>query len=218
MSALWDAFALITEDSPPFAQSEECVRERAYASIALYEQNGRQGAAPFCAQAMACGAKKLYVPSLDVTDKALDELIAYTLENDVWLWVRCSPTLEDAGKIDSRFGKSAVMLLHECGLLERATVVGGAYLDKDDLSLMAQESVTLVLLPSFDAGYGNGIPPVCAALDKGVRVRLGSGDGVYNPARDMEGEKKLLRLLASAQMNKRDAVSEEAAEEMILMP
>lgn len=161
---------------------------------------------PFCDEAVKAHSKQLYIPSLDLPDATIDALIDYALTENAKLFVRCASTLEEAGRMDSRFGKSDVMLLYSFGLLDTSTVVGGAYLDKDDLALMAQQNVPLCVLPSEDAGYGRGIAPVCAALDKGVAVRLGTGDGVYNPTRSVLYEAKVLRLLVSAQMNRRDAV------------
>lgn len=188
----------------------DCERIAAFSSFADYAANKaayKQIYAPFCNEATENKAKTLFLPSLDLPDKALDSVIEYSLENDTRLAVICNRTLTEAGVIDSRFGKSPVMLLHEFGLLEKCTVLSGIYLDKDDLSLMAQECVPLVVFPSSDAGSGYGIAPVCAAINCGVKVRIGSGDGAYNPSRSPIKEGALLRLLVSANMNKRDAVS-----------
>ncbi|MDE7395891.1 MAG: hypothetical protein K2M95_07220 [Clostridiales bacterium] len=162
---------------------------------------------PFDEDAMRLGCKNLFLPSLDIPDKTLDSLIEYALENGARVTAVCSATLEEAGIIDSRFGKSPVMLLHECGLLVGCTVVGGVYLDKDDLALMAQENVPLVVRPSFDAGYGHGVAPVIAALKAGVKVSLGTADGVYNKDHSVLAEAAYLRLLTAAQLNRRDALS-----------
>ena len=169
---------------------------------------------PFGEEAMRQGAKRLYVPTLDLPEPTLDALIEYALEKDAQILAECSATLEEAGKIDSRFGKSPVMLLYECGLLDRCTVVGGVYLDKDDLALMAQEGIPLVVRPSFDAGYGRGVAPVVAALKAGLEVRLGTADGAYNRAHSVLSEAVYLRLLVSAQLNKKDALPLEALAKM----
>lgn len=141
--------------------------------------------APFCDKSISAGAKRLYVPSLDMPDKQIDGLIDYVLSSDARLAVTCSQTLESAGRIDARFARSPVMLLYEFGLLERTAVISGVFLDKDDLALMAQERVPLVVLPSHDAGYGHGVAPICAATERGVRVFVGTGDGAHNPNRNV---------------------------------
>ena len=163
--------------------------------------------APFCDKSVSAGAKRLYVPSLDMPDKQIDGLIDYVLSSDARLAVTCSQTLESAGRIDARFARSPVMLLYEFGLLERTAVISGVFLDKDDLALMAQERVPLVVLPSHDAGYGHGVAPICAATERGVRVFVGTGDGAHNPNRNVIYEAAVLGLLVSAQMNRQNAVS-----------
>ncbi len=172
--------------------------------------------APFCDKSVSAGAKRLYVPSLDMPDKQIDGLIDYVLSSDARLAVTCSQTLESAGRIDARFARSPVMLLYEFGLLERTAVISGVFLDKDDLALMAQERVPLVVLPSHDAGYGHGVAPICAATERGVRVFVGTGDGSHNPNRNVIYEAAVLGLLVSAQMNRQNAVSARELAKMCL--
>ncbi len=172
--------------------------------------------APFCDKSVSAGAKRLYVPSLDMPDKQIDGLIDYVLSSGARLAVTCSQTLESAGRIDARFARSPVMLLYEFGLLERTAVISGVFLDKDDLALMAQERVPLVVLPSHDAGYGHGVAPICAATERGVRVFVGTGDGSHNPNRNVIYEAAVLGLLVSAQMNRQNAVSARELAKMCL--
>ena len=206
---LHDAFCLIK--SPHAVVDSDTVRTFVCDDYAVYAKlcGEIEGIyAPLSSEAIENRDELLYVPSLDLPDNKIDELIDYTLSSSkVKLLVKCSQDLTEAGIIDSRFGKSPVMLLHEFGLSERSTVVSGVYLDKDDLSLMAQENIPLVLLPSFDAGCGFGVAPLSAALERGVKVWLGTADGSYNTNRSVAFEAKFLRLAVSAVMNRRDAVS-----------
>ena len=207
MKGIADAFALAGDGNAAAPRGEDDIV--AFASFDAYAAHATDGRAyaPYCAEAVECGAPRLYVPTLHLPDKALDTLIDYALTKRAHLLVSCSQTLCEAGQIDARFGKSPVMALHEFGLLGQSTVISGVYLDKEDLALMAQEGVQLTVLPSHDAGYGNGVAPVCAALRAGVRVRIGSGDGKYNARRDILREAALLRLLVSVQLNKQNALS-----------
>lgn len=207
---VFDSFVLINSGFEPDGATEykiaACENFIDYAALSARCGNVY---APFCNDAIKAGIKKIYVPTLDLPDKTLDKLIEYSFESDAELAVSCASDLEETGIIDSRFGKSPVMLLHEFGLLDKSVIISGVYLDKDDLSLMAQQNVPLVVLPSSDAGAGHGVAPVCAALDKGVIVRLGSGDGTYNVTHSVLYEAAVLRLLVSAQMNRADAVNPE---------
>lgn len=157
--------------------------------------------------AIESGAKKLYVPSLDIPDKDIDKLIDYSLSVGAELLAVCGSSLTEMGIIDARFGKSPVMLLHEFGLLGQSRIISGVYLDKDDLALMSQEGVSLTVLPTSDAGCGNGIAPVCAAVKCGVTVRIGTGSGLYNRTRNVIQEAAFLRIALSAQLNKKDAIT-----------
>lgn len=213
-----DAFAAAGEDEETITVAD-CIQTRVYPSLAAaaqYEGESDASYVAFSPEAVQSGAKRLYVPSLDMPDPALDTLIEYTLENEIMLKVACGRTLEETGRIDTRFGKSPVMLLHAFGLLPYSEVVSGVYLDKDDLSLMAQECVPLIALPTTDAGRGNGVAPVSAALARGVRVRLGTGDGMFNRKRSVLCEAAALRILAAVQLNRQNAVSARELAKMCL--
>lgn len=123
--------------------------------------------------------------------------------------VRTAYDLEETGIIEARYKLSPVMLLHRLGVLEYCTIAGGVCLDNDDLDLMAQENVPLIVLPTADAGYGYGFAPVCAALKRGVRVGVGTFDGKYNKARDIEKEAEFLMLTANAEMRTENALTPE---------
>lgn len=208
MSAvLIDGFCI---GSVPQTEGEPCVRTL----VCEGREAPQEAFLPFGEDAVSRGVKRLYLPTLDLSDARLDALIEYALEQGAQILAECSTTLEEAGKIDSRFGKSPVMFLHECGILHCCTVVGGVYLDKDDLALMAQERVPLVVRPSFDAGNGRGVAPVTAAHKAGVEVRLGTADGTFNRAHSVILEAAYLRLLTAAQLNKKDALPLEVLSRM----
>ena len=204
-----DAFALISGERAE-ANLADCERTLSCADCgeaARITPENRNMFVPFCKEAISSGATKLYLPTLDLPNKTFDLLIEYALDTGAELAARCGSDLTETGIIDSRFGKSPVMLLHEFGLLSQTRLIGGVYLDKDDLALMAQEGVSLTVLPSTDAGEGNGIAPVCAALNAGVKTRIGTGSGAFNFKRSIIFEAVFLRIAVSAQMNKREAVS-----------
>lgn len=213
-----DAFALIADGMPP-QRDATCERICVYPSCAAQPDARPENDTVYVAfgeAAMQADARNLYVPSLYLPDEQIEALIEYTLQRDARLLVSCAHTLEEAGTFDNRFGKSEVMALYDFGLLSHSSIVSGVYLDKDDLSLMAQESVSLTVLPTQDAGYGNGISPVAAAYARGVTMHIGTGDGAFNRTRNVLYEASVLRLLASAQMNKKDVVPTEVLAKMCL--
>lgn len=149
---------------------------------------------------------KICLGSLMLSDKIIDEVIAYTLKTGAAFMAVAARTLTEVGKCDARFHLSPVMLLHKLGLLKNAKIVGGVYLDNDDVDLMVQENATLILTPSHDAGYGNGIPNAVSYLKRGLKIALGSGDNRFNKNRGIEFEAEILQLLSSASLNTPSAI------------
>ncbi len=149
----------------------------------------------------------IYIHSM-LDDDLLNDACDYILNNGVHAIVRAAYDLTEAGLIEARHKLSPIMLLHKYGVLDRCTIAGGVCLDNDDLDLMAQEGVPLVVLPTYSAGSGHGYAPVCAAVARGIRVGIGTFDGAYNPAADIDGEIRFLNLTANAAMSKEGALSQ----------
>lgn len=148
----------------------------------------------------------IYIPSM-LDDDLLNDACDYILNNGAKAVVRAAYDLTETGLIEARHKLSPIMLLHKYGVLNSCTIAGGVCLDNDDLDLMAQEGVPLVVLPTYSAGSGHGYAPVCAAIARGIRVGIGTFDGVYNPVADLDGEIRFLSLTANAAMSKENALS-----------
>lgn len=149
----------------------------------------------------------IYIDSL-LDDEILENACDYLVSSRARAIVRAEYNLEETGIIEAKYKLSPVMLLHRLGVLEYCTIASGVCLDNDDLDLMAQEDVGLILLPTADAGYGNGFAPVCAAVRRGIRVGIGTYDGKYNPSADIKREAEFLRLAANAKMSRENALSD----------
>lgn len=149
----------------------------------------------------------IYIPSLLDEDNA-ESAFDYMLSFGARAVVRTAYDLEESGIIEAKYRLSPIMLLHKIGVLDKCTIAGGVCLDNDDLDLMAQEGTPLVLLPTADAGYGHGYAPVCAAIRRGVRVGIGTYDGIYNKKHDLKYEIEFLKLTANAEMRTENALSQ----------
>ncbi len=134
----------------------------------------------------------VFLPSLE-DEETVDACVEHKFETNGKIMIFACSDLYGAGLIESRYKLSPIMLLHKLGLLGGSTVVGGNYLDRDDLELMAQEGASLVLLPSYSMGYGLGAPQASFCL-KYVKCALGTADCKYNPSGDLLLESYLLRL------------------------
>ena len=158
--------------------------------------------APFCDGAIG----NIYLTDMldeDAFMSACDHLIS----SDVRAVVRTAYELNETGMIEAKYKLSPIMLLHKMGVLDKCTIAGGVCLDNDDLDLMAQEGVALIITPTASAGYGHGYAPVCAALRRGICVGVGTFDGKYNPAHELDRELEFLRLTANAEMRVENALS-----------
>ena len=139
----------------------------------------------------------------DVFTAACDHII----NSGVRAIVRTAYDLNEAGIIEAKYKLSPIMLLHKMGVLGSCTIAGGVCLDNDDLDLMAQEGVGLIVTPIASAAYGHGFAPVCAALRRGIKVGVGTFDGKYNKAHDIDRELEFLMLTANAEMRTEHALS-----------
>lgn len=148
---------------------------------------------------------KLYLPSLTV-DKTVDAVIEHVLGKGASLITAAAYSLDEIGAIEARFHLTPVQLLHKLGLLENTTIVGGVYLDRDDVDLMRQENARLVLCPTCAMGYGYGIAHLRALLGK-IPLAVGSGDNAFNASGNMLEELKALYLSACADMRQSGVVS-----------
>lgn len=152
--------------------------------------------------------KDIYITSLMIDNEIIDKCIEHVYKTNSKLLVCCSKTLYENGYFDSKYNLSPIMMLDKLGLLEKSTIVSGVYLDNDDVDLMVQNNIELVLTPSIDAGYGNGIANVVSYIKRGLKVRLGTGDNRFNKNGDMMLESQILSLLVSGVMCKKDSISQ----------
>lgn len=157
----------------------------------------------------ALDGRKICLSSITLPDSDINALIEYILSTKAEFMAVCSRRLEEVGEIEARFHLSPVMLLNKLGLLENCTIIGGVYLDNDDIDLMIQQNARLVLTPSFDSGYGNGIANAVSYIKRGLKINLGTGDNVFNSNADILFEARLLELFSNGMMCSKDVIEPE---------
>lgn len=177
--------------------SEDCSR------INYVGGNSVEGCNLFTDVRNSIAIKNIYISDImdeEQADKAIDLMPRKLMLN-------LSMTLYDVGICDKKYGRTPIGLAHSYGLLNNGYVCGCNYVDKDDIDLMVQSNATAVLLPSYSMGNGFGVPPLRMMLSRGLLVRLGSADNVYNIKADMAFEAELLRLAVCADLKTQDAVT-----------
>lgn len=160
--------------------------------------------------------KRLYLSDIRAGDNIIDDVTRRVLEGKSELIVRAASDLDEVGYFDARCSLSPIMLLHKLGLLECVrAVVGGVYLDRDDVDLMVQCGCPLILTPSYDMGKGHGIADAVMYVKRGLKIGLGSEDCSYNESGDACAEARLLRLCMNALMHDENALSDSQLNEML---
>ena len=153
-----------------------------------------------------CDYPRLFLPVL--TDDNLTDAVAdAVLSGKATAICAAGYSLDESGAVDVRFRLSPVQLLHKLGLLDGGTIVGGVYLDRDDVDLMAQCDAKLILCPTSSMGHGFGVPHYPAYIRK-LEVTLGSGDNCFNRGGDMLAEARALVLGCNSEMRDEKAVDQ----------
>ena len=148
----------------------------------------------------------LFVPSLLLKEKTIDNVIEFTLVNDAKLIILAAYNLQEAGKIDATFNLTPIQLLHKVGILQNCMIAGGAALLNEDLDLLAQENVPLILTPTFSAGNGYGFMPIKPALNRNIKLHVGTADNEYNKNASFDKELEFLYLSTCANLNTKNAI------------
>lgn len=96
----------------------------------------------------------------------------------------------------TRFGKSEIAVLHECGVLTgRTQIVHVIWVSGDDIEIIAESGVAVVQCPSSNVRLLDGVTPVTAMRGKGIPVSLGGDGAASSGAYDLLVEGRLAALL-----------------------
>ena len=143
-------------------------------------------------------------------ESLLNAVIDAAYESKPQIIIAASYDLTETGRVQAREGVSPVQLLHREGILDKCIVVGGNYLDRDDVELMQMCGTPLVLCVTSSMGHGFGMPHAVALKNK-LNLSLGSGDNAYNRSGDMLAEARAFVLGSNLEMRSPSSVSPEFA-------
>ncbi|MCD7060721.1 guanine deaminase [Pelagibacterium xiamenense] len=114
-----------------------------------------------------------FVPSC--TDAALEGLGAIARETGCHVQTHCSESDWAHGHVLERMGKSDTATLDGYGLLARRSVLAHAnFMSEDDFDLMVQSGASIAHCALSNAYFAGAVFPLKRALEKGVRVGLGT--------------------------------------------
>lgn len=114
-----------------------------------------------------------FIPSC--TDEALVELGRLAAETGCHVQTHCSESDWEHGHVLARHGMTDTASLDRFGLMTRRTVLAHSnFITDPDMTLIAARGAGVAHCPLSNAYFANSVFPLRAALEKGVRVGLGS--------------------------------------------
>jgi guanine deaminase len=132
--------------------------------------NGHPGNAHGLVQAVVTPR---FIPSC--SDALLEGLGAIARDSGAAVQTHCSESDWQHGYARTRFGTSDAAVLDRFGLLTRRSVLGHAnLLSPADMALVAARGSGVAHCPLSNVYFSNAVFPLRAALDRGVRVGLGT--------------------------------------------
>ena len=114
-----------------------------------------------------------FIPSC--TDPLLEGLGMLAGESACPVQTHCSESDWQHGFVLERYGRSDTRSLHAFGLLPHGTILAhGNFLGDEDMEVIGQAGAGVAHCPLSNYYFSNAVFPLRAALDRGVRVGLGT--------------------------------------------
>ena len=150
-----------------------------------------------------------------VSDESLAKVLTYADELHVPMVMHVHETENEINEALSQHGERPLSRLHNLGLLNpRLMAVHMTQLSEDEISLCAQQGISVVHCPESNMKLASGCCPVAELLDSGTNVCLGTDSTASNNDLDMLGEMRSASLLAKVTSKKADALPAWQALEM----
>jgi len=117
---------------------------------------------------------------LDYSENELQDISMLSGQKKVPVLIDYGRSLNEMGSIDKTYGISPIRVLEDMGFLDReCTLLGGNYLDKDDLAILSMYGTKLCLTPQSDMLKGRGFVNLAMIKNSGIEVTFASDDYPY---------------------------------------
>ena len=114
-----------------------------------------------------------FIPSC--TDEVLQELGKLAKRQSVYVQTHCSESDWEHNYVLNRCGKSDTEALMDYGLLNRSTILAHAnFISENDMELIKEEGAGIAHCPLSNFFFSDAVFPLRRALEKGLRVGLGT--------------------------------------------
>jgi guanine deaminase len=123
-----------------------------------------------------------FIPSC--TDELLEGLGKLAAETGCLIQTHCSESDWEKDFVKARFGKTDTEVLADFGLLREHTILAHSnFVTDDDLDLIRERGAAVAHCPLSNIYFANAVFPLRAALDRNVRVGLGTDiSGGHSPS------------------------------------
>ena len=123
---------------------------------------------------------------LSLSEQQLQDIALEVGKRKIPCMLTFGRTLDQMGQIDKLYGMSPARFLEEEGFLDReCLILGGNYLDKDDLNILSQYDARVVVTPRSDMLLGRGFINLSPLKSQGLA--LGFATDIH-PYTDMLAE------------------------------
>lgn len=123
------------------------------------------------------------------------------------MYLHLAETKKEVEECYERYGMSPVKFLDSVGMFNYGGGgFHGVWMDEEDMEICAKRSVSIVSNPCSNLKLASGIADLCALLDKGVNVALGTDGSASNNALDMFREMYLASVLPKVKHNDASAM------------
>ncbi len=132
-----------------------------------------------------------------VPPEALAQAAESARELDALYQLHVAETRDERDRFVAEHGRTEPAYLAELGVLEaRVLAAHSIWLEPGDFELYRQFDVAVAHCPSSNAKLASGFAPLCALLEQGVRVGLGTDGPASNNDLDLWDEVRLCAMLA----------------------
>jgi len=121
----------------------------------------------------------------------LTEIARYSEAHGLVRHVHACEQPRERVECEAEHGCGPIELLSRCGFLgELATVVHATHTDAADIALLAGSGTTVAVCPTTEGNLGDGVPPLAAFAEAGLRLAIGSDSQVridpFEEVRELE--------------------------------
>lgn len=123
------------------------------------------------------------------------------------MYLHLAETKKEVDECYERYGMSPVKFLDSVGMFRYGGGgFHGVWMNEEDMEICADRGVSIVSNPCSNLKLASGIADLCALLDKGVNVALGTDGSASNNALDMFREMYLASVLPKVKHNDASAM------------